>query len=205
MTGTGAPAPPPLPRAPVPPVETRRHTDRKWTPVLLVAMVLFIVVVGGQITQAALSTERGAPVGVAGVVRIRPLSGWRVVGRVHVHGIPDLRVTRGTGNLEVLAAPFAERGSGQLVRLYLHDIVAPQAKQLQVSSTLETVSLGGGVVASRGFYIGLFGDRGTPIEGEVTAVTRQGEGIVFDGWAPSGMYQYVQGDVHTMIDGARFG
>jgi hypothetical protein len=66
------------------------------------------------------------------------------------------------------------------------------------------VTLGGGVVAVRSFYIGLFGDRAAPIEGEVTGVVLRGVAIVFDGWAPSGLYQYVEGDVHTMIGSARF-
>ncbi|MFN2543781.1 MAG: hypothetical protein ABR600_04295 [Actinomycetota bacterium] len=187
--------------APPPPGAASRKR-RRWLPVFGVAAVLLVVVLGGEITQGALATERGAPAGVAGVVTVRPLSGWRVAGRTSVDGIPDLRLTRGNGNLDVLA-PSSSAAPDGLVDAYLHQILSPAARQLQVSS-VQRVSLGGGIAGARGFYIGLFGDRATPIEGEVTAVVVRGAAVLFDGWAPSGEFQYVRGDVHAMIDDARY-
>jgi hypothetical protein len=176
--------------------------ERTWLPLFGVAAVLLAVVGGGLLAEKALATAAGPPVGVANAVSVRPLSGWRVAGRVHVRGIPDLRITRGNGNLDVLATSFSG-GSELLVRGYLRQVVAPQAQQLQVSAVFDTVRIGHGVVAVRGRYIGLFGDRAAPIEGEVTGLVVGGEGILFDGWAPEGLFQYVQDDIHTMIDRAR--
>jgi hypothetical protein len=167
-----------------------------------VLAVLFVVVEGGIIAENALSSAAGPPVGVAGVVTVRPLSGWRAAGRFHVKGIPDLRLTRGNGNLDVLVTRFPG-DSRQLVVAYLRSIVAPQARQLRVSATLVEAPAGHGLTGFRGRYIGLFGDRATPIEGEVTAVVTHGVGVIFDAWAPSGLFQYVQSDVHAMIESAR--
>ena len=171
-------------------------------PVLVVAFVLFAVVLGGRIAQDALASNAGEPVGVAGAVAVRPLSGWQVAGRAHVHGIPDLRLTRGNGNLDVLATTFPG-GPTALVKAYLSQIVAPQARQLQVSSTFDTVRVAHGMSAVRGRYIGLFGDRAAPIEGEVTGLISDGHAILFDGWAPAGLFEYVQNDIHEMTDRAR--
>jgi hypothetical protein len=193
----------PAPDPPSAPQARPRDRRRTWLPVVAVSAVLFVVVFGGEITQAALSTEVGPQVGVAGVVSVRPLSGWRVAGRSHVAGIPDLRITRGNGNLDVLVSPF-DGGEKALVLAYLHQIVAPQARQLRVSATFEEVPVGRGLTGVGVRYIGLFGDRATPIEGEVTGAVAHGNGVVFDGWAPSGLFQYVQSDLHTMIANARF-
>jgi hypothetical protein len=52
-------------------------------------------------------------------------------------------------------------------------------------------------------YIGLFRGVQFQIEGQVTAVvSASGRGVVFDGWAPAGLLQYVTGDLQTMIDTA---
>jgi hypothetical protein len=192
----------PIPAPPPPPLPSRR--ERRWVPVIAVAAVLFVVVVGGSITEDALAKSRQPPVGVAGLVSVRPLSGWEFAGRANVKGIPDLRLTRGNGNLDVLVTTFPG-GDESLVRAYLHDIVAPQARQLQVSATFERVEIGHGRVASRARYIGLFGDRASPIEGDVTGLIVDGHAILFDGWAPAGVYEYVRDDVHHMIDDARIG
>ncbi len=71
---------------------------------LVAAAVIAAVVFGGFAVGRALSRPAGPPVEVAGTVRIQPLSGWEVAGRFA--DPPGVRLTRGAGNLDVVAAPF---------------------------------------------------------------------------------------------------
>ena len=69
-----------------------------------------------------------------------------------------------------------------------------------MSSTLEPVRLRSGQSGVRFAYIGVLADTGTSVEGEVAVfVTPSGHGIVFNGWAPSGLLSFVRSDVRTMI------
>ena len=73
-----------------------------------------------------------------------------------------------------------------------------------MSDTLTTVSLGHALLGERFTYVGVT-DTGASVEGEVTVtVTQTGAGVVYDGWAPEGLLNFVDGDIHTMIDRARY-
>jgi len=169
-----------------------------------VAAVIGVVVLGGYITAAALSTPAGRPQTVNGVVTVQPLSDWAFAGRLESPAGPGVRFTRGSGTLDVFAAPFAGDARA-LAERYAVDVLEPEADRLSVSPNLEDVRLPGGETAVRYSYIGVFGQAGgTPIEGEVSAVVSpSGDGVVFDGWAPQGLLRFVLGDEHTMIDRAR--
>ncbi len=154
---------------------------------------------GGYITAAALSTPVGPPIAIGGVARLQPLSGWRFVQRVSDAGVPGVLITRGSGSLEVLAAPI-DHTPDALATFYEEQVLQPRASRLQVSDHFEPVTLASGVNAVRFSYIGVFDQSGVPIEGEVTvAVSAAGNGVIFDGWAPEGALQYVTGDIETMV------
>jgi hypothetical protein len=173
--------------------------ERRWIPVIAVAVVIVVLVSGGYVTAAALSTPAGPPLSIGGVATVTPLSGWRFVKRVSEGGVPGLVITRGNGNLEVLAGPF-DRSAEALARLYATQVLQPQASQLQVSTSFDRVTVASGLPGVRFGYIGVFDQSGVPIEGEVTVVVSPGgTGAVFDGWSPEGDLQYVVGDIETMV------
>lgn len=174
--------------------------ERRWGPVAAVLAVLLFVVLGGHFVAGALSEPSGAPVTIAGVLRVSPLSGWQLARRF---GDPlGAQLTRGDGNLTFLALPF--RGTaGDLAQQYVDQILSPDSEQLSVSRVFEPVTLDSGLTGVRIAYVGSFGRAHASIEGEVTAVVSpSGVGAVFDGWAPNGLLQYLSNDLHAMIDAA---
>lgn len=162
---------------------------------------IVVVVLGGYVVAAALSEPVGQPVGIPGVVSIRPLSGWIFANRgVGLDGGPFVQVTRGSGNLQVTVRdPF--RGDPQtLAERYRDEVLSDRLSQLSVSRSLESVRLDDGLSALRFAYVGVIAETGTSVEGEVTIlVTISGHGIVFNAWAPAGLLSFVRSDVRTMI------
>jgi hypothetical protein len=169
-----------------------------WATVAVVATIL-VVVLGGYVVAGALSEPVGPPVGIPGVVSIRPLSGWVFAGSgTSFGGGPSVQVTRGSGNLLVT---LRESGTPDTVaQRYRDEVLSEWLSQLSVSRSLETVSIGTGLVGVRFAYIGVLADTGTSVEGEVTVVvTPSGHGVVFNAWAPAGLLSFVRSDVHTMV------
>ena len=182
-----------------------QRRERTWLPTLAVLGVILVVVLGGYVTAAALSEPAGAPVSVDGVVTVQPLSGWEVADTRPVGGLPFARLTRGGGNLDVVVVPSYGGTASGLADDYVERVLKRQLSRLSVSGRLDHVALDDGLEGVRFRYVGVT-DTGASIEGEVTAVvTATGDGVVFDGWAPQGLLAYVDGDLHTMIDGATFG
>jgi hypothetical protein len=189
---------PPAPVVEIPPRERGRGGPAPWWPSLVVVAVLGAVVFGGFGIGQALSQPAGPPIGVAGVVRVHPISGWEVATRFR--GPAGIRLSRGSGNLDVFALPF--RGAAvDLARQYVQQALRPQASRLSVSSTIERVRLDSGLVGVRFGYVGTFGEKSqAQVEGEVTAVVSpDGVGVVFDGWSSAGLLAYVIDDVRTMV------
>jgi hypothetical protein len=151
------------------------------------------------VVAAALSEPTGPSVGIPGVVGVRPLSGWVVAHTTVSFDSPSFQLTRGNGNLIVsVRQPY--RGDPETLAESYREFLSEQLSQLSVSSTLEPVRLRSGQTGERFAYIGVFGDTGTSVEGEVTVfVTPSGHGIVFNGWAPAGLLSFVRSDVRTMI------
>jgi len=178
----------------------RSGTRSRLWPLVLTAGVLAVVVLGGYPLGDALSRPAGPPVDVAGVVRVRPLTGWETAGRFDE--LPGARLTRGSGNLDVVALPF-QGTADDLAREYVSQVLEPHADRLSVSSSVEPVTVGAGLPGARVAYVGTFGKSQSPIEGEVTAVVSpSGAGVVFDAWSPQGLLRYVVDDMRTMIDRA---
>jgi hypothetical protein len=177
---------------PAPPLRQRR-----WVPVLVVAVLLVGIVSGGYVTADALGGVGGETVVVSPSVTVTALPGWELAERFE--GPTGIRLTKGGASLDVASLPFTGSSEG-LVAAYVENILQPGAEQFRVSETVEGVVLESGQVGARITYVGLFGDVQAPIEGEVTAVvTPDGLGVIFDGWAPSGQLQFAIDDIHTMI------
>lgn len=176
---------------PAPPLRQRR-----WVPVLVVAVLLVGIVSGGYVTADALGGVGGETVVVSPSVTVTALPGWELAERFE--GPTGIRLTKGGASLDVASLPFTGSSEG-LVAAYVENILEPGAEQFRVSETVGVV-LESGQVGARITYVGLFGDVQAPIEGEVTAVvTPDGLGVIFDGWAPSGQLQFAIDDIHTMI------
>jgi hypothetical protein len=179
---------------PAPPVR-----ERRVLPLVALVAVLGGVVFGGYVVSDAIASPDGGPVDVGAIVRLHPPPGWAVAKSST--DPPSVRLTRGNGSLDVLAGPFS--GSlADLLRVYVTRNLEPQAQQLSVSRP-EPVRLASGLPGLRVSYVGTFGGVATPIEGEVTAVvSNSGNGVILDGWAPSGQLGSVLDDVQAMVDGA---
>ena len=202
-SATGTPARPDLSTVALRP-------EARWWPTVAVLAVITVVVFGGYVVAAALSAPAGPPVGFAGVMSIRPLSGWEVAGEGQVPMTvggselvaPFVRLTRGNGTLDMT---LVEGGldAGQLASLYRDGVLASQLGQLSVSDRLEPIRLDSGASGVRFAYVGVRRDAGGSVEGEVTAlVTPSGAGVVFDGFGPEGLLEFVRSDVQAMIEGA---
>jgi hypothetical protein len=177
--------------------------ERKWLPTLIVATIVLFVVFGGYLVAGALSTKTGEPVVIGDAVTVHPLSGWELANRGPVTGGGEFaELTRGTGSLDVVTTSTS-LSPEDLLRTYVEEFLKPNADQLSVSQQIDQIQLDNGMSAVRASYVGTFGDRHSQIEGEVTAlVTPSGQGVVFDGWGPAGLYPYAQGDIDTMIRAA---
>jgi hypothetical protein len=162
-----------------------------------VLVVIAAVLFGGYAVAGSLAAE--GPVDVAGVVRVFPLPGWELATLFDQP--PGVRLARGSVNLDVAAVSFTGT-SDDLLREYVEAALEGEAEQLSVSP-VEAVTLRSGLRGSRITYVGSFGDVQVPIEGTVTTVvSSSGVGVVFDGWAPSGLLRSALEDIETMVDRA---
>lgn len=176
------------------------HRERRWLPVVAVCAVMAAVVAGGYVTADALGGVRGGTVTVSSTVEVTPFPGWELAERFAEP--PGVRLTRGAGNLDVIAITFTGTDTDLLAE-YVQGVLEPDAEQFQVSEQLEQVSVGSGLSGSRIAYVGLFGDVQAPIEGEVTAVVSpSGTGVLFDGWAPAGQLGFSLDEIDAMIRSA---
>jgi hypothetical protein len=176
-----------------------------------VLLVLGVVVVGGPLTQAALSIPTEPPVQLRGV-RVQPLSGWQV--RTAQQGDAAL-LTRGSGNLGVLSvvgdpaglAAARRQGPAGLAAWYLERQLAPHTRRLAVGKR-RAVRLASGLSGVRVAYQAERpgGGQVGALTGEVTAVVGAGGvGVVFDAWALPETFPYERGDVDHMIATAQVG
>ena len=186
------------PTRPDVPSGARRPSRGGWA-TLVVLGVIVTVVLGGYVMAAALYEEAGPTVDVAGIVSVRPLSGWAVAGRGSVAGRPFVHLTRGSGNLVVVAYGGLLQDAATLAQGYV-DLLSGGLSQLSVSQQ-RTTRLASGWAGVRFGYVAVVAGTGTSIEGEVTVVvTPSGDAVVFDGWAPAGVLSFVSSDIGSMIE-----
>ena len=162
--------------------------------------MILATVLGGYVVAAALSEPTGAPVDVAGIVQVQPLSGWAFAGQGTVVGVPFAQITRGSGTLVTTALASRGGDAERLAADYARIILDPRCSQLSMSRRLDDVRLRSGLRGVRFAYVGVVAATGASIEGEVTAVIApSGNGVVFDGWAPAGVLSFVGSDIDTMV------
>ncbi len=190
------------PERPDLPSGTRAASRGGWATVVVVGVIL-AVVLGGYVVAGALSEPAGAPVDVAGVVRVHPLSGWALARRGSIAGVPFAQVTRGSGTLLIAALPGRGGDAERLATDYARLVLSKELSQLSTSKELDPVTLRSGLHGVRFAYVGVVADTGASVEGEVTAVVSPaGNGVVFDGWGPAGLLSFVRADIDTMIANA---
>jgi hypothetical protein len=193
--------PGPAPRPPLPPPP---HQAR-WLPTLGALAVILVTtlggfVVGGDPTAASQEItgdggEPGGPIPV-GPITIHPEPGWGVAEQMP--DPPQLRLTSGAAQLFVVIPPSESSPEGHL-QSYVEEILEPQARQLSVSRVRQ-VELPSGHLASLLAYVGSFEGVASPLEGEVlAAVSPTGTPVVFDGWAPEGLWVGARGEVRSMV------
>jgi hypothetical protein len=192
-----APAPPPLP-----PHEAR------WVPALGALAVIVVTAFGGYVVAGDPTAagkeirgdggEPGPPIAV-GPITIRPAPGWIVAEQIP--DPPQLRLTSGAAQL-LVAIPPSESSPSALLQSYIEEILEPQARQLSVSRVRQ-VELPSGQIGSLLAYVGSFEGVASPLEGEVLAVVSAiGTPVLFDGWAPEGLWVGARGDVRSMVASA---
>lgn len=172
-----------------------------WLGPAAVLASLLAVAFGGHGVASVLEEPVGATVGIDGI-QIRPLSGWEDAGSGEVGGWRFVRVTRGTGNLDVSAqVPATSRDATVAAIDYVNDVLRGSLVRLSVSEGLEPVSVEGRT-GVRFAYAGVVADTRQPIEGEVTVVSSGRGGVAFDAWTPEGQLAFALGDIDAMIDSA---
>jgi hypothetical protein len=195
-----ADANPGVPPAPPPPPH-----EARWLPTLgVLAVILFTTfggfVVGGEPTAAGQEItgdggERSPPITV-GPITIHPEPGWSVAEQIP--DPPQLRLTSGAAQLFVVIPPSESSPEGHL-QSYVEEILEPQARQLSVSR-VRRVELPFGQLASLLAYVGSFEGVASPLEGEVLAVVSPaGTPVLFDGWAPKGLWVGARDEVRSMV------
>ncbi|HEV3474593.1 MAG TPA: hypothetical protein VG602_04435 [Actinomycetota bacterium] len=195
---TAAATPPAAPARPIP------RREARWLPTLGVFLLILFVTLGGFLLGGPGEigdpgkTTLGDPISVSPEVRFRPAEGWVI--EEQIADPPQVRLVGDIGALYVITAP-ARAGAEGLLQEYRTTVLEPQAGQLSVSDP-EAVTLPAGP-GLRVSYVGTFEGVGTPLVGEITAaVSPQGNGVVFDGWAPEGQFVAVASDVQAMIESA---
>jgi hypothetical protein len=196
----GAPPAVGAPTRPDVPADAHSPSRGGWGTFAVVTTIL-AVVLGGYVAAVVLSEPVGQPLGIPGVVSVRPLSGWIFAdGGTSLGGGPSVQLTRGSGNLLVTVHEPYRGDPDTLAGTYRDSVLSEWLSQLSVSRNLESVRLRTGLLGVRFAYVGVIADTGTSVEGEVTVlVTPSGHGIVFNAWAPAGLLSFVRSDVRTMV------
>ena len=88
-------------------------------------IAILVVVLGGYVVAAALSEPVGRPVGISGVVSVRPLSGWVFAGGgTPFGGGTSVQLTRGSGNLLVTVRDPYRGDLGTLAGTYRDSVLS---------------------------------------------------------------------------------
>jgi hypothetical protein len=162
---------------------------------IIVAGVLAAFFFGSQILNEALpagggEVRPGTPVAIGEGVEITPLDGW--VARDHDNGF-GIVLEKGTVVLDLYPETVGQN-AGDLATAYL-DVLKAQATQLTASDMESATGATGS--AARFTYEGIFGDNA--VEGEVTTLFTNGQGVVADAWAPQGRLSQALEEVRQMI------
>jgi hypothetical protein len=177
-----------------------------------VLVVIVATVLGGFVVAGALPAPDVRALTVGDVLTVRPLPGWEVGRRqdtvLPAPGAGTIRgsfaqLTRGSGALDLLALPALGGTAEGAAILYADQVLASQLSRISVSDPLDPIVLRSGLEAVRFGYIGTEPQSGAAIEGTVTAaVSRSGNAVVFDGWAPEGQLPLIAEELAVMTGAA---
>lgn len=172
----------------------------------VILLVLLATSFGGYPIASVLHEPAGEPVGFDGL-RVRPLLGWAAAGTGDAGPWTFVRLTRGSGNFDVVVRPGGSPGGeGAAVIRYVGEVLRRGLSRLTVSEELEPVTTGSSLGGLRFRYTGVVSDTGQAIEGEVTvAIGPGGDAVAFDVWAPTGLLPFLLADADAMIDRAEVG
>ena len=173
-----------------------RKRERRWLPVVIVA-VLLVVVAGGARSVADATATNAGPV-TMGPVRVQPPEGWQVEGSV---GPTSVRLHKGPVVLDISVGQPVAGGPLLLAALYREQRLATAFEHL-LPGAPEAFALTSGVPAARFYYLAGTAD-GVILDGFVVAVDAPDASVVFDVRAPStGELTDVLDDLRTMVEGA---
>ena len=138
---------------------------------------------------------------VEGIVRIRPLDGWRVRTFFLNHNPPYLRLVKHDVRMNVLAGAF-DGSIPELADDYASRFVLPYASDSAGTPVRRWTHLPSGALALELTYSGAFAPDGSTLVHELTVVKKGSHGVVFDTWARPDLLASAQSALRTMIDGA---
>jgi hypothetical protein len=178
------------------------YREAKWWPVGVVVLVIAFVTGGGYALAAVTEPVTGAFVGalqgdtvvVTDRVSYTIQPGWQLVDQLEEP--PSVLISNGAAALETIVQGTDDPEA--LIEFYLQNL-AQQATQLAVSETVEQVSLPSGPTGLRIAFLAQIPDLGVPIEGEISAFTSGGTGVLFSGYAPQGDYFGQKEGIDAMI------
>lgn len=207
---TDAAVPPPGAEAPpsAPPAATASAPQQGLDPgtrrqTAIVAVVLGALFFGSQVLNEALPANAadqrpGEPAVIEQNARITPFGGW--VATAHEGG-SGLRLEKGIVAIDLYEEAVGD-DAGELATAYLEDILRTSSTQL-TASDVEVVTTTNGT-AARFTYQGLFTGVDVAIEGEVTAIFVNGQGVLADAWSRQGSLGELLDEVHAMLETVEF-
>ena len=145
-------------------------TERRWLPVVIVAILLVVVAGGTRSVADATATDAG-PV-TMGAVRVQPPEGWQVEGSVMPASV---RLHKGPVVLDIVVGQPVAGGPLLLATLYREQRLA--AFEHVLPGAAEQFELTSGLPAARFPYLAGTAD-GVLVDGLVVAVVRNHVGLV---------------------------
>ena len=142
-----------------------------------------------------------AQVSVQGIVRLRPLDGWRVRTFFLTHNPPYLRLVRRHVRMNVLAGTF-DGSIPELADDYVSQFVLPYAEGSARIPVRHWTHLPSGALALELTYSGPFAPDDSTLVHELTVVKQGSHGVVFDTWGRPDLLTAAQRDLQRMIDDA---
>jgi hypothetical protein len=142
-----------------------------------------------------------APVSVEGIVRIRPLDGWRVRTFFLTHNPPYLRLVKHHVRMNVLAGAF-DGSIPELADDYAARFVLPYATGSAQTPARHWTHLPSGTLALELTYSGPFSPDGSTLVHQLVVVKQGTHGVVFDSWGSPDLVTGAKQDLQRMIDEA---
>lgn len=180
-----------LPAAPPPSTPAPRRQSAAARPTAAVATIIVVLFFGAQLVNGSLPARAGGAVDI-GPLRLELAPGWEFSQTEF-----GPRLAKGAVAVDIASLAY----SGTPVELYddfVAEALVPYASGFGATPAVP-LTLDNGLGAVRGTYVGIFGVG--EVEGQLTALTVAGWGVVFDAWGRSGTLRAVLSEVEQMIDG----